>query len=105
MELKNLTKNSAILATPKVINFVLRLIKAKLSAIFIGTIGVGIVAQLQVIFNQLSQISLLAMTIGSTKLIAEENSKGKQEAIASIIKTICVLVLPLTIIIYLSGFF
>lgn len=104
MELKNLAKNTTILAFPKIINFLLKLIRAKLNAILIGTMGVGIVSQLQVVFNKLSQMSLLAMNIGCTKLIAEKNTEEKKEEIASIIKTIFILVLPLTVIIYLSGF-
>ena len=104
MELKKLTKNTTILVFPKIVGFFLKLIRAKLNAILIGTIGVGIVSQLQVVFNKLSQMSLLAMNIGCIKLIAEKNAEEKKDEIASIIKTIFILVLPLTVIIYLSGF-
>ncbi len=104
MELKKITKITTILVFPKIVGFFIKLIRAKLNAIIIGIIGIGIVSQLQVVFNKLSQMSLLAMNIGCTKLIAEKNVGEKRDEIASIIKTISILVLPLTVIIYLSGF-
>lgn len=103
MELKKLTKNATILIFPKIVNFFTKLIRAKLNAILIGTTGVGIISQLQTVFNKLSQMSLLSMNIGVTKLIAEQNDEDKKDKIASIIKTIFMLVLPLTVTIYLSG--
>ena len=104
MELKKLTKSSMILAFPKIVNFFIKLLRGKLSAILIGTTGVGIVSQLNVIFSKLTNLSTLAMTIGNTKLIAEKKSDQKIDEIPSIIKTLVVLILPLTIIIYIAGF-
>ena len=105
MELKNIVKNSSILVLPRIVDFILRIIKTKLMAMIIGTTGIGIVSQLSQVFNQLSNLSTFSMTSGTTKLIAKKNAENNTKEISRIIKTSIAIILPVMVIIYFAGFF
>ena len=57
MELKNIAKNTVILASPKIFSFFLKIVRAKINALLIGTTGVGIVSQLSILVQKFSEIS------------------------------------------------
>jgi PST family polysaccharide transporter len=100
MEIKTLAKNTAILASPKVIIFAIGLIKSKLIAVFLGTAGFGIISQVNSTVNFIRQSTLSFMPDGMVKLIAKENSlSADKKIIADIIKTYFLMVIPLTLMI------
>ena len=74
MELKILAKNTLILASPKVFKFFIGIIRSKLIAVFLGTMGVGIINQLQTIIRQFSAFTISSLPDGLVKLVAKENS-------------------------------
>lgn len=80
MALKELTKNTFILSLPKVISFFLKLVRAKLNAIYLGTVGVGIVNQLNEVTGNLGRFSTLSMNVGAKKLIIEYNKNDNKRA-------------------------
>ncbi|MDN3643377.1 oligosaccharide flippase family protein [Lutimonas halocynthiae] len=106
MELKILAKNTVILASPKVLKFVVGILRAKFVAIYLGTVGAGIIDQLVYIINQIRNVSLASLPDGMVKLIAEQNGKGFDVVnIAKIIKTYILMVIPLTIMMTVLGYY
>ncbi len=105
MEIKTLAKNTAILASPKILNFFVGLIRTKFIAIFLGVTGIGIIDQLINTINKIRILSLSFLPDGMVKLIAQQNSEeinlGK---IASIIKTYFMMVIPLAIFMTIFGY-
>ena len=105
MELKILAKNTIFLASPKVLKFLIGIIRSKLVAIFLGTTGVGIINQLQTIIRQFSAFTISSMPDGLVKLIAEENGmNGDKKVITDIIKTYLLMIFPLTVIVTILGY-
>jgi len=105
MEIKTLAKNTAILASPKVLKFGVGLLKTKLIAIFLGVTGLGIVDQLTNTINQIRRLSLSFLPDGMVKLIAQENAnEASLGKIAAIIKTYFVMVIPLAFFITALGY-
>jgi PST family polysaccharide transporter len=105
MELKTLAKNSAILASPKVLNFFVGILRSKLIAIFLGTTGFGIIDQLTSTVNLIRRSTLSFLPDGMVKLIAEERAGGFDKGvIAEIIKTFLLMVIPLMIIVPVVSF-
>ncbi len=106
MELKIIAKNTVILSAPKVLKFFVGLIRAKIIAIFLGTGGAGIIAQLQNIIQNISRFTTAGMPDGMVKQIASANANNaKKTEICSIIKTYALTVGTLTIIVYVLGFY
>lgn len=105
MELKIIAKNTGLLAAPKVLNFSLKLIRAKLNAILIGTTGVGIISQLTIMQQYLSEIAIMRMNIGAKKLVAQKKD-FEAETIPDILKTYLYLIFPIIVVVlFLSLFF
>lgn len=104
MSLKDLTKNTFILAAPKVIRFFTKLVRAKLNALLIGTTGVGIVNQLQDINTRLGSFSTLSLNVGAKKLIVSNNNTENKEQIPYIVTLYATLVLVFAIVTYILGY-
>lgn len=105
MEIKSLAKNTAILASPKVLKFAVGLLKTKLIAIFLGTTGLAVVEQITTSVSQIRRLSLSFLPDGMVKLIAEERSKSNDnKKILEIIKTYFLMIIPLTILICSLGY-
>jgi len=105
MEIKTLAKNTMILASPKVLNFAVGLLRTKFIAIFLGVTGLGVIDQLTNTVKQIKRLSLSFLPDGMVKLIAEENANelnlGK---IAKIIKTYFLMVIPLAVFMTALGY-
>ena len=105
MEIKNLAKNTIILAVPKVLLFFVGTIRSKLIAVFLGPEGAGIMSQLRDTVQNISSFTLSGMNDGVVKLIAKENSIDADiRKIASIIKTFGYIIVPLTFIVVIAGY-
>jgi len=106
VELKILAKNTLMLASPKVLKFAVGILRAKFIAIFLGTTGAGIIDQLHYTIAQMRTITLSSLPDGMVKLIAEQNGiEFDVKKIAGIIKTYVFMVIPLTIIMTIIGYF
>ena len=100
-----IVKNSGLLVLPSVVRFLLGLARAKIVAVFLGTLGSGVMSQLQSLLNSISSFTTSGMPDGMVKQLAQANSIAKSKtSIASIIKTYSVLVLSITLIVYTVGF-
>lgn len=105
MEIKTLAKNTAILATPKILIFFVGILRSKLIAVLLGTTGFGIVNQLTSTINFIRQSTLSFMPDGMVKLIAKERSEDfKRDVIAEIIKTYFMMVIPVMILVVVLSF-
>lgn len=103
--MKVLAKNTAILASPKVLAFFVGLIKSKLIAVWLGVTGFGIIEQLTTTINFLRQSTLSFMPDGMVKLIAKERSdKFDRATISSIIKTYFILVIPIMFLVTILSY-
>ncbi|PQJ21103.1 oligosaccharide flippase family protein [Tenacibaculum sp. SG-28] len=79
MEFKTLLKNTSFLAGTRIVQFLTGLVRTKLIAYFLGTLGAGLVAQLTFVTQKMSQFTLLSMSEGLVKQIAE-NLESSQTA-------------------------
>jgi O-antigen/teichoic acid export membrane protein len=105
MEIKKLAQNTSLLAFPKIIKFFIGIVRAKLVAIYLGTLGAGVVSQLTNILQSISVFTTAGMADGMVRQIAIVNSEGgDKKEIASIIKTYAIPVIFLTILVYALGY-
>lgn len=105
MEIKKLAQNTTFLAFPKIIKFFIGIVRAKLVAIYLGTLGAGVVSQLTNILQSISVFTTAGMADGMVRQIAIVNSEGgDKKEIASIIKTYAIPVFFLTILVYALGY-
>ena len=74
MELKILLKNTYYLTFARMVKFFLGLFRAKLSAIFLGTTGIGILSQINFTRNQIRAFTLLEMQHGLVKQISSRKT-------------------------------
>ena len=103
MELKTLFKNSSYLISARVAKFGSGILRSKLIAIYLGTLGAGIVSQLLQITTSMYQFTVLGMNDGLIKQIAEsdKNEEGFDKKLTGLIKSyafIVVLILVAAII-------
>lgn len=84
MEFKALVKNTSYMAVTRIAQFAAALITTKISALLLGTIGVGIVNQLSFLTQKMSQFTTLSMVEAVVKQIAENRDK---ENVAELIKS------------------
>ncbi len=106
MEIKTLAKNTAILASPKIVKFFIGIVRAKLIAVFLGVTGAGIIDQLQDTISQIRDFSLSSLPDGMVKLIAQQNGIDADiKVITSIVKTYLYMVFPVTVIITVLGYY
>ena len=89
MELKTLFKNSSYLITARVAKFGSGILRSKLIAIYLGTLGAGIVSQLLQITTSMYQFTVLGMNDGLIKQIAEsdKNEEGFDKKLTGLIKS------------------
>ena len=88
MELKKLVKNTSFLMGSSFIQFLAGVIRSKLSAILLGTTGIGIINQLNFLTQNTSQLTSLGMSDAVAKQIAENSSsKNIRDIICSSLKS------------------
>ena len=89
MELKTLFKNSSYLISARVAKFGSGILRSKLIAIYLGTLGAGIVSQLLQITTSMYQFTVLGMNDGLIKQIAEsdKNEEGFDKKLTGLIKS------------------
>lgn len=107
MELKLIISNTYYLAKTRFFKFFIGLIKAKLSAIFLGTFGVGILSQINFTNSQLSKFTLLGMNDGLVKQIAsrKEEYNFREIFLNSIKSYLVIVLLSFLIVLFLLFFF
>lgn len=99
MELKLLVKNISYLVTTKIVKFLIDVVRAKLIAVFLGTLGAGIIAQLTNIVQQMSSFTLMSVNDGLVKQIAENKDKeGFRSKLAYLLKSYIAIIALLTAI-------
>jgi O-antigen/teichoic acid export membrane protein len=93
MELKRIIKSTSFLVLSKVVQFLIGVLKAKVGAIYLGTIGIGIYNQVSYLTTMVSQITLLSMNDGLVKQIAQEKeSPDFKEILKGLIKSYSILI-------------
>ncbi len=103
MSLRDLTKNTIILASPKIVSFFIKIFRAKLNAVYLGTLGVGVVNQIQNINNLIRGFGTLSLDVGAKKVIVSNINDGTFKNIPKIINLYIYLVLFFTLLMYLIG--
>ena len=87
-EFNLLVKNTSILAGTRLIQFLTGLLRIKISAIILGTVGIGIVDQLTFLTNKISQFTTVGTAEAFVKQLAESKEKEKvNELISSAFKS------------------
>ncbi|MFC2151946.1 oligosaccharide flippase family protein [Bacteroidota bacterium] len=93
MELKILIKNTSLLMSTKVAQFFAGILRSKISAIYLGTGGVGIFSQLTFLSEKMSLFTTLSMSEAVVKQIAENSNKAEvKEFVCSSLKVYITLV-------------
>jgi len=59
MELKKLVKNTSYLVSTKVAQFFAGIVRSKINAVLLGTVGVGIVNQLTFLGSKMGQFTMI----------------------------------------------
>ncbi len=99
MELKLLIKNTSYLVTTKIVKFLIGIVRAKLTAVFLGTTGTGIIAQLTSVVQQMSSFTLMSVNDGLVKQIAENKDKEDfKNKLAYLLKSYIAIITGLTLI-------
>lgn len=99
MEFKLLIKNTSFMMVSKIAQFVAGLITTKLTALFLGITGVGIINQLNFLTQKISEFTTLSMAEAVVKQIAEnKNEKNAKEIISSAFKSYIILVTLFSVI-------
>jgi len=102
MELKKLVKNTAYLASTRIVQFFAGIIRSKINAVLLGTVGVGIVNQLTLLSSKMAEFTLLSMSEAVVKQIAENNDSERINSIvAASLKSYMILVFTFM---FISGF-
>jgi O-antigen/teichoic acid export membrane protein len=102
MELKILFKNTVYLVATRVVKFAVGFIRAKMVAIFLGTLGAGIIVQLDQLTQALTQFSMLCMNDGLVKEIAEsdKDESGFKQKLAGLIKSYIIMVTLILVLVF-----
>lgn len=100
MELKLLIRNTSHLASTRMVKFILGLVRAKISALFLGKTGVGIISQINFTTLQFSKFTTLGMNDGLVKqLSSSKDQENFIEKLSNSLKSYIVLVSLMTIIV------
>lgn len=105
---KDLLKGASILGSARIVEFVVGLLKIKVSAVILGTTGIGVFNQLNFLSNKMSEFTLLSTSEALVKQIAENSNDAQSSdlvlsALKSYIVLVCVfMVLALGILYLLS---
>jgi O-antigen/teichoic acid export membrane protein len=98
-EFKLLAKNTSMLAGTRVFEFLTGLFRIKLSAILLGTVGVGLVDQFNFLTNKISRLSTIGTVEGFVKQIASNSQDDKiEEILNSVIKSYVLIIFGFVII-------
>jgi O-antigen/teichoic acid export membrane protein len=104
MELRTILKNTSYLAFSKGVALIIGIIRSKVSALTIGTLGVGIYQQMIYVSEFLSNLSQLSMNDGYVKIIAQnKQEKGFKGILSEVTVTYITLVALLTAIVVILG--
>lgn len=99
MELGLLVRKTSVLILSKTVHFFLSLVRAKVSAIYLGPLGVGVINQLNYLTISVTKFTTLNMGSAVVKNIASNRESEKiAEIINSTLKTFIVLVATFAII-------
>lgn len=94
MELGLLVKKTSVLIISKIVTFFFGIIRAKISAIYLGTLGVGVISQLNYLTTSITKFTTLNMGSAVVKNIAANQDNAEiTEVINSTLKTFLILVL------------
>lgn len=98
-EFKLLAKNTSLLAGTRVFQFLTGLVRIKLSAILLGTVGMGIVDQFTFLTNKISRLSTIGTAEGFVKQIASNIQNDKiEEILNSVIKSYVLVIFGFVIV-------
>ena len=86
-EFKTLVKNTSFLAGTRLVQFVASLLRIKISALVLGTFGMGIVDQLMFLAQKISKFTLLGMSEAVVKQIAENKKDDIEETRQAILSS------------------
>jgi len=99
MELRILAKNTSYLILPKIVKFLVGLVRSKLIAVLLGTTGAGVIAQLTSIVQQMSNFALMSVNDGLVKQIAEKKEEvGFAQILSQLLKSYVLIIFFLTVI-------
>lgn len=106
MEMSNLFKNTFYLLITRVIKFFVGFIRTKLVAVYLGTYGTGIIAQINQLTELMARFTVSGMSDGLVKEIAEsdKNDEKYRETISASIKTYMSIILVSIIIVISLAF-
>ncbi|MBV1911901.1 MAG: oligosaccharide flippase family protein [Kangiellaceae bacterium] len=92
-DFKSLVKNTSILGGARVVEFIAGLVKVKLGAVMLGTVGIGVFSQLNFLSQKLSNFTMLSTGEALVKQVAEnaDNDESRQ-LILSALKSYILLV-------------
>lgn len=107
MEIKILFKNTSYLILTRIVKFVVGFIRAKLVAVLLGTLGAGMISQLDQLTLSLSQFTLLGMNDGLVKEIAEKDKETDEfkQTLPTILKSYILMISIVLIIVALIGIY
>jgi PST family polysaccharide transporter len=80
--MRRLVTSTALVGTSSLLGVVTAVLRNKLLAVFVGTAGVGLLAQVGNLVNILSSLASLGIGVGMAKYAAEFSSKGDRHALA-----------------------
>ncbi len=80
-EFKLLAKNTSMLAATRVFQFLTGLFRIKLSAVLLGTVGMGVIDQFTFLTNKISRLSTIGTVEGFIKQVASNTQNEKIEQI------------------------
>jgi O-antigen/teichoic acid export membrane protein len=99
MEFKSLIKNTSFMMVTRIAQFAAGLVTTKISALLLGTSGIGIINQLNFLTQKMSQFTTLSMVEAVVKQIAENKvDKNANGIISSAFKSYIILVSSFSII-------
>lgn len=93
LEIRNLIKAALGSSIATLFLSISNILKGKLLAVFLGTTGMGIIAQLMIFRNLLVTFSLFGISVGVVKYLAEFNSEGNSLKVQSTIHSSTTIVL------------
>ncbi len=80
--MKKLVTSTALVGTASLFGAVTALVRNKLLAVFVGTAGLGLLAQIGSLINILSALASLGIGVGMAKYVAELSAEGDYQALA-----------------------
>jgi PST family polysaccharide transporter len=85
--MKKLVTSTALVGTASLFGALTALVRTKLLAVFVGTAGLGLLAQIGSLLNILSALASLGIGVGMAKYVAEFSAEGDYQALARLKRT------------------